>query len=123
MKILFKFFERFLLMTLVVGSVLIAGLATGSNAWAGNVNSGARVFSANCTACHMGGRNVIVASKTLQKSALQKYLKDFAENAELAITYQITNGRNVMPAFKGRLSPKQIDDVAAYVTQQAEVGW
>ena len=32
-----------------------------------------------------------------------------------AVTAQVTNGGAAMPAFKSRLSPKQIADVAAYV--------
>ncbi|NJL20250.1 MAG: cytochrome C6, partial [Leptolyngbyaceae cyanobacterium SM1_3_5] len=36
---------------------------------------------------------------------------------------QILNGKNAMPAFKGRLKPEQIEDVAAYVLAQAEKGW
>ncbi|TVU52173.1 MAG: cytochrome C6 [Arthrospira sp. PLM2.Bin9] len=93
---------------------------------AGDPVAGASVFSANCAACHMGGRNVIVANKTLSKSDLAKYLKGFDEGPESAVSavlYQVMNGKNAMPAFNGRLSPKQIEDVAAYVVDQAEKGW
>ena len=45
--------------------------------------------------------------------------KDTAE----AIAYQVTNGNGAMPAFGGRLTPDQIDNVAAYVIAQAEKGW
>ena len=40
-----------------------------------------------------------------------------------AIVYQVTNGKNAMPAFKGRLSAAQIEEVAGYVLEQAEKGW
>ena len=40
-----------------------------------------------------------------------------------AIVYQVNNGKNAMPAFKGRLSDAQIDDVATYVLSQSEKGW
>jgi len=36
-------------------------------------------------------------------------------NSLEAIVYQVTNGKNVMPAFKGRLNNQQIEDVANYV--------
>ena len=88
-------------------------------AWAGDADSGAKIFSANCAACHAGGRNVISAAKTLQKDALEKY----EMNSIDAIVYQINNGKNAMPAFKGRLTDVQIDDVATYVLSQAEQGW
>ena len=86
---------------------------------AGNAASGAKIFSANCAACHAGGRNVINGAKTLQKDALDKYEMNSIE----AITYQVLNGKNAMPAFKGRLTDAQIDDVATYVLSQAEQGW
>lgn len=86
---------------------------------AGDASSGAKIFSANCAACHAGGRNVINGAKTLQKDALDKYEMNSIE----AITYQVLNGKNAMPAFKGRLTDAQIDDVATYVLSQAEQGW
>ena len=33
--------------------------------------------------------------------------------------YQVTNGKNAMPAFGGRLDDDEITDVAAYVYDQA----
>ena len=80
---------------------------------------GAKIFSANCAACHAGGRNVISAGKTLQKDALEKYEMNSIE----AIVYQVNNGKNAMPAFKERLNDKQIEDVAIYVLSQSEKGW
>jgi hypothetical protein len=35
----------------------------------------------------------------------------------------VTNGKNAMPAFGGRLSDDDIKDVAAYVISQSEAGW
>jgi cytochrome c6 len=88
-------------------------------AFAGDAASGGKIFSANCAACHAGGKNVINGAKTLQKDALDKYEMNSLE----AITNQVTNGKNAMPAFKGRLTDAQIDDVATYVLSQAENGW
>ena len=88
-------------------------------ALAGDAASGGKIFSANCAACHAGGRNVVNAAKTLQKDALEKYEMNSIE----AITYQVNNGKNAMPAFKGRLTEAQIEDVATYVLSQAESGW
>ena len=83
---------------------------------AGDAASGAKIFSANCAACHAGGNNVINGAKTLKKDALDKYEMSSLE----AITYQVNNGKNAMPAFKGRLTDAQIEDVATYVLSQAE---
>ena len=86
---------------------------------AGDAASGAKIFSANCAACHAGGNNVINGAKTLKKDALDKYEMNSLE----AITYQINKGKNAMPSFLGRLTDAQIDDVATYVLSQAEKGW
>lgn len=107
-----------LLSTLLV--FLTAAMFTfATPALAGDAASGGKIFSANCAACHAGGRNVINGAKTLQKEALDKYEMNSLE----AITYQVNNGKNAMPAFKGRLTDAQIDDVATYVLSQAENGW
>jgi cytochrome c6 len=85
--------------------------------------NGGKVFAANCNACHMGGKNVVISSKTLNKADLAKYLKGFDEDAQAAIAYQVTKGKGAMPAFTGRLSPKDLEDVVAYVLSKAEKGW
>ena len=85
----------------------------------GNPAAGAAVFSANCASCHMGGKNVVNAAKTLKKDDLEKYAMYDAD----AIINQVTKGKMAMPAFGGRLSSQQIEDVAAYVLAQAEKGW
>lgn len=111
------------LLSVILLGVALLTFALPRPALAADAAAGASVFSANCAACHMGGRNVIVANKTLSKSDLAKYLKGFDEDAVASVAYQVTNGKNAMPAFNGRLSPKQIEDVAAYVVDQAEKGW
>ncbi|NEQ82888.1 MAG: c-type cytochrome [Moorea sp. SIO2I5] len=83
---------------------------------AGDPANGGKLFAANCNACHMGGKNVVNPAKTLKKSDLEKYNKYSAE----AIIKQVTNGKPPMPAFRGRLKPDQIENVAAYVLQQAD---
>jgi len=35
------------------------------------------------------------------------------------VTTRVTNGKGVMPSFKGQLNPQQIADVAAYVSGTA----
>ena len=98
----------------------IALFALPSSAIAGgDASAGAAVFSANCAACHMGGMNAVQAEKTLQKDALEKYGK----NTPDAVTTQVTNGNGAMPAFGGRLSESDIENVAAYVLSQADKGW
>ncbi len=91
----------------------------GQPVFASDLANGVKVFSANCAACHTGGGNLVNAAKTLKKEDLTKY-----DMASLdAIKTQVTNGKNAMPAFGGRLTADQIDDVAAYVLDQSEKGW
>ncbi len=87
-------------------------------ALAADATGGAKIFSANCAACHAGGRHVIMADKTLKQEALEKYNMNSID----AIANQVTNWKNAMPAFKGRLSQAQIEDVASYVLAQSEKG-
>lgn len=107
----------------LVSAILLAMAALtflwGAPAMAGDAASGASVFGGNCAACHAGGRNVVNPQKTLQKGDLETY----GMNSLEAILTQVINGKNAMPAFAGRLTDKQIEDVAAYVLSQAEKGW
>nr|YP_011005643.1 cytochrome c6 [Cutleria multifida]WAM62647.1 cytochrome c6 [Cutleria multifida] len=84
-----------------------------------DINNGSQIFTANCSACHSGGNNVIMPEKTLKKDALSDNKMDSVK----AITYQVTNGKNAMPAFGGRLSDEEIEDVANFVLSQSENGW
>eukprot|EP00568_Trieres_chinensis_P008409 CAMPEP_0183295366 /NCGR_PEP_ID=MMETSP0160_2-20130417/3348_1 /TAXON_ID=2839 ORGANISM="Odontella Sinensis, Strain Grunow 1884" /NCGR_SAMPLE_ID=MMETSP0160_2 /ASSEMBLY_ACC=CAM_ASM_000250 /LENGTH=138 /DNA_ID=CAMNT_0025456841 /DNA_START=38 /DNA_END=454 /DNA_ORIENTATION=- len=102
-----------------VAGALAFGLT--SPAFAGNVENGEIIFNANCGACHVGGQNVIMPEKTLEKEALEKYLS--GGRNEAAVITQVTNGKNAMPAFGGRLEEDQIKDVASYVIAQSESGW
>lgn len=88
-------------------------------ALAADAGHGAQSFGNNCAACHIGGGNVVNSAKTLRQADLEAYEMASIE----AITTQVTNGKNAMPAFKGRLSEEDIADVAAYVLGQAEQGW
>jgi len=88
---------------------------------AADIENGKRIFlaQANCTQCHRGGINTVVADKHLGKEALEKYNMDSMD----AIAHQVKNGKNAMPAYGRRLSEEQIRDVSAYVLSQAEKGW
>mmetsp|Transcript_5165 Transcript_5165/g.22218 ORF Transcript_5165/g.22218 Transcript_5165/m.22218 type:complete len:88 (-) Transcript_5165:13-276(-) len=86
---------------------------------AADIEHGEQIFTANCAACHAGGNNVIVPEKTLQKETLEKFEMKSVD----AITNQVSNGKNSMPAFGDRLSEQDIDDVANYVLSQADAGW
>nr|YP_010336532.1 cytochrome c553 [Rhodospora sordida]UNJ14938.1 cytochrome c553 [Rhodospora sordida] len=98
---------------------LVLILMVSASALAVDIEHGEQIFSANCAACHSGGNNIIVPERTLKKEALEQYeMKSVG-----AITYQVTNGKNSMPAFGDRLNDQDINDVANYVLSQADSGW
>ena len=102
----------------VAAATLAAGaLLAPFAAFAGDIESGATLLAGNCAAGHAGGNHVIAAEKTLRKDALDKYLA--GGRKEGSVVTQVTNGKNAMPAFGGRLSDEEIGDVAAYVIDQA----
>ncbi|MBE9255882.1 MULTISPECIES: cytochrome c6 PetJ [Aphanizomenonaceae] len=105
-------------------SILLLGIATftfafSSPALAADAANGAEIFKANCAQCHLGGGNLVNRAKTLKKEALVKYDMYSAEK----IIAQVTKGQGAMPAFGNKLKPDQIENVAAYVLQQADNGW
>jgi len=81
-----------------------------------NFEIGKKLFNSNCIACHQNGGNLIIPEKNLKKSILEINGMDSLE----AIMYQILNGKNGMPAFGGRLSEKEIEEIANYVILSAE---
>lgn len=88
-------------------------------ALAATPGAGAQVFSANCAACHIGGGNVVNARKTLKENDLKTYGMETLE----AVMSQVANGHGAMPAFRSRLTPEQMENVAAYVLDEAKKGW
>jgi cytochrome c6 len=81
-----------------------------------SLENGEKVFTNNCSVCHLGGNNIIIPEKNLKKETLEAN----GMNTISAISYQVINGKNGMPAFGGRLAEKDIEDVAAYVLQKSQ---
>ena len=111
-KILSILFVAISLLTLAIARPALADAST-------DIAQGAKIFNANCAACHMNGNNVVAAAKNLKSAALEKYAMNSAE----AIVTQVTNGKNAMPSFKGRLNDQQIKAVAAYVLDRSASDW
>jgi cytochrome c6 len=81
-----------------------------------SLENGEKVFTSNCSVCHLGGNNIIIPEKNLKKGALEAN----GMNTVSAISYQVINGKNGMPAFGGRLTETDIEDVATYILQKSE---
>ncbi|MDX2096551.1 MAG: c-type cytochrome [Leptolyngbyaceae cyanobacterium bins.59] len=103
----------------IVLMIALFAVAFDRPVFAADLASGAKIFTSNCAACHLGGKNLVVAPKTLKMDALKQFGMDSLE----AIQAQVTKGKGAMPAFKGRLTSEEIEAVSAYVLSQAEKGW
>ena len=115
--------ERIVPMVLALLIGLIGALPATAAQSGSDPGNGSQIFSANCAACHMGGGNVIRASRTLSQADLQAHLDAYSQDHLEAIEHQIEVGKNAMPPYQGKLSDADIADVAAYVEEQAERGW
>jgi mono/diheme cytochrome c family protein len=75
-------------------------------------SAGAKVFAnAGCKNCH-------TLKAAGAKGTVGPNLDQLQPSAAL-VTKQVNRGGGVMPSFKGKLSPKQIKDVADYVSSVA----
>jgi cytochrome c6 len=88
-------------------------------ALAADMANGTKIFSVHCVGCHVNGGNIIRRGKTLKLKALKRNGMDSLE----AIETLVANGKNNMSAFKDRLNTKEIEDVSAYVLEQADKNW
>jgi cytochrome c6 len=77
---------------------------------AANVAAGKKVFATNtCATCH-----------TLKSAGVVGTIGPNLDTAKISralIVSRVTNGKGTMPAFKGTLTPKQIQDVADFIVQ------
>lgn len=73
------------------------------------------LFANNCSVCHIGGNNIIIPEKNLKQETLDAN----GMNTISAISYQILNGKNGMPAFGGRLTEEEIEAIATYVLEKS----
>jgi cytochrome c6 len=105
--------------TTVIILLIALTLTFSPPALAADTANGAKIFSVQCAGCHVNGGNIIRRGKTLKLKALKR---NGVESLE-AIAFLVANGKNNMSAYKDRLSEKQIEDVSAYVLEQAEKGW
>lgn len=77
---------------------------------------GEKLFQMNCALCHPNGNNIIIPEKNLKKDNLESN----GMNSISSISYQITNGKNGMPAFGDLLIQEDIQTIANYILLQSE---
>ena len=87
-----------------------AATQTQETATEGDAENGKKLFAANgCGSCH-------TLSDAGTSGDIGPNLDDAKPDLQLAID-RVTNGKGVMPPFKGELSEQEIVDVATYVVQ------
>jgi len=84
---------------------------TSSTTTAAGPANGASLFTQNCSSCH----TLAAANATGKVGPNLDQLKP----SKAVVAHQVTNGGGGMPSFGGRLSPAQIDAIAAYVASSA----
>lgn len=106
--------KRLIIITLICVISLFA-----KPALAADLANGEQLFNINCAGCHPNGSNIIRRGKNLKQNALKKNKVDNLE----AVTNLIANGKGIMSAYKDRLTPEEISNVATYVLEQAAKDW
>ena len=99
-------------LTLVMGVLAFSPPAIAANA--------AQLFELHCSGCHINGGNIVRRGKNLKLKTLER---DQMATVE-AIADLVTHGKgNNMSAYADRLTPADIQQVSAYVLEQAQQGW
>ena len=102
-----------------LGILMVWAIAFTSPVLAADTANGAKLFEIHCVGCHVNGGNIIRRNKTLKLKALERNKVNTID----AIATLVANGKANMSAYKDRLSAAEIDDVSAYVLEQANKGW
>lgn len=101
------------------GILIVCAIAFTSPVLAADTANGAKLFEVHCVGCHINGGNIIRRNKTLKLKALERNKVNTID----AIATLVANGKANMSAYKDRLTQAEIEDVSAYVLEQANQGW
>ncbi len=102
-----------------LGILMVWAIAFTSPVLAADTANGAKLFEVHCVGCHVNGGNIVRWNKTLQLRALERNKVNTID----AIATLVANGKANMSAYKDRLTIAEIEDVSAYVLEQANKGW
>jgi len=94
--------------SLTVAGLIILLLST--NAMAGDPLEGRAIYNEHCAGCHgANGRGVVAGTPDLAGAT------NIMVKPDLKLMQTIAAGKNIMPAYQGRLSEKEMLDVIAYI--------
>ena len=102
-------------------AVIMATLPLPANAAVGSVTKGEQIFQANCASCHSEGKNVIAKTRTLEKEALEEFLR--VKSADDISTFvRSSDVHRGALLFAARMNDQDYSDVATFVYDQAMEG-
>jgi len=96
--------------------LVVALLLISSAAIAGAQNPGKNIFTSKCSICHgPDGSGKTQMGKSLKIADLHS--ADVQKMSDADLKTVITNGKNKMPPFKGKLTDAQMDQVISYIRE------
>jgi cytochrome c6 len=103
--------ERLTMVKRLAGTCLITLLAAGTASFA---QDGAATYKSKCQMCHGadGMAGTPAGKSTKARPFNSPEVTKMSDDDLIAVT---TNGKNKMPAYKGKLTDAQIKDVIAYI--------
>jgi cytochrome c6 len=94
--------------------VLVIALILLSSAVIVSAQNGKNIFTSKCAICHgPDGRGDSPVGKSLK--VVDLHSADVQKMSDADLKTVITNGKNKMPAFKGKLTDAQMNDVISYI--------
>ena len=79
----------------------------------------AALFEQHCAGCHVNGGNIIRRGKNLKARAMARNGVD----SVAAVADIITHGKGLMSAYGDRLTPAELERLAAYVWDRSQENW
>ena len=96
--------------------LIIALFVVSSVAITAAQNPGKTVFASKCAICHgVDGKGSTSIGKSLKIADLHS--ESAAKMSDADLKNVITNGKNKMPPFKGKLTDAQLDQVVSYIRE------
>jgi cytochrome c6 len=96
------------------GTLFLAGALALIGSSAARADDSAALFKGKCAACHgADGKGETSMGKTLKLRDLGS--ADVQKQTDEELTATITNGKNKMPAYKGKIPDDQIKGLVAYI--------
>jgi cytochrome c6 len=96
--------------------LVVALLLLSSVAIAAAQNAGKNIFTSKCSICHgPDGSGKTSMGKSLKIADLHS--ADVQKMSDADLKAVITNGKNKMPPFQGKLTDAQMDQVISYIRE------